>query len=370
MINHKIHISIIVLAAFLFGSGAMGQATTDTVQVYSADQVITKAFVKINDNWIAHPCTIGKNIFIVGVEEVTTPAFGALVKSQFTVELDGSVRELFIPKSSLAAISSFTKESFQQMLKARRALEKSIKTIDKELIVQEYIFKSPSSAAIPQIIAIRRNSLLEYAWTKIQSAKKANVEAIKNGEPGVSDPYFAEALLWKDLGRHEEALANFSMGSHIAIKNGQNLYDQVEYYREFNSYLRAYLQSPLPQSDPTTEKDAALVARRYFARGVSSYKKGDHSKAIEYFTEAILLNPNRASYWHYRALCFHANNFTQRATHDITMGIAIERKYNQSSIVYAALTSVQGADRLWLEAYRNRQNIPILVKANDPNTTR
>jgi tetratricopeptide (TPR) repeat protein len=370
MINHKFHISITMLAAFLFGSGALGQRTTDTVQVYSAGQVITKAFLKTNDGWAAHPCTIGKNIFIVSTEEVSTLKFDTLIKSQFIVEVDGVPRPLYLEKEQLAALSPFSDNSFRELLKASSTLQRSVDAIEGELLTQEYIVQSPRSVTIPQIIVLHRDHNYEKAWVSIQLAKKISVDRMKRGEPGYPHPYFAEALLWTKLGRHEEALVNFSMGSHIAIKNGQNLNDQVEYYREFNSYLRAYLQSPLPQSDPTTEKDAVLVARRYFARGVSSYKKGDHSKAIEYFTEAILLNPNRASYWHYRALCFRANNFTQRATHDITMGIAIERKYHQSSIVYAALTSAQGADRLWLEAYRNRQNIPILVKANDPNTTR
>jgi tetratricopeptide (TPR) repeat protein len=340
------------------------------VQVYSAGQEITKAFVKISDDWVAYPCTIGQNIFIVSTEEISTLKFDTLIKSQFIVEVDGVPRPLYLEKKQLAALSPFSDNSFRELLKASSTLQRSVDAIEGELLTQEYIVQSANAVKIPHVVAILRKPLLNQAWLSIQDAKKISADRVKRGESGIPDPYFAEALLWKTLGRHENSLASFLLGSNIAIENGQSLSDHIEYYREFNQYLQDYLQSPLPQADPTTEKDAVLVARRYFARGVSSYKKGNHSKAIEYFTEAILLNPNRASYWHYRALCFRANNFTQRATHDITMGIAIERKYNQSSIVYAALTSAQGADRLWLEAYRNRLNIPILVKANDPNTTR
>ena len=373
MYSHRLRMITIWFFWFVAIAGQYVQGQTNpesALAVYSAKTAIKTAYIKTGDTWSSHDCQIGENIFIVGMEEVTTPAFGALVKSQFTVEVDGSVRQLFIPKSSLAAISSFTNESFQQMLKAKGALEESIKTIDKELIAQEYISKSPSSAAIPQIIAIYRKPLLEQAWASIQDAKKISVERMKNGEPGIADPYFAEALLWKTLGRHEEALANFSMGSHIAINNGDDLNDAIEYYREFNQYLSDYLAAPRPSSDPVTTTDSKTVARRYFARGIAAYNQKRYSDAIEAITEAILLNPNRASYWHYRALCFRAEGLLHRATHDVTIGIAIERKLGQRAMVYAALTSAQGKERLWLENHRNNNNIPILVKANDPNTTR
>lgn len=354
----------------MFGSGALGQGTTDTVQVYSAAQVVTKAFVKINDNWVARNCTIGENIFIVSTEEVSTANFGTLIKSQFIVEVAGVPRPLYLEKKQLAALSPFSDNSFRELLKAKSILQRSVDAIEGELLTQEYIVQSANAVKIPHAVAILRKPLLNQAWLSIQDAKKISADRVKQGKSGIPDPYFAEALLWKTLGRHEDSLASFLVGSSIKIKNGQGLTDHIEYYREFNQYLEDYLLSPLPTADPTTEKDAVLVARRYFAQGVSSYKQGNHSKAIGYFTEAILLNPNRASYWHYRALCFRANNFTQRATHDITIGIAIERKFGQRASVYAALTPAQGADRLWLETYRNRQNIPILVKANDPNTTR
>jgi tetratricopeptide (TPR) repeat protein len=370
MINHTLHISITMLAAFLFSSGALGQGTIDTVQVYSAGQVITKAFVKMNDDWVAHPCTIGQNIFIVGTAEISTPNFGTLIKSQFIVEVDGVPRPLLLEKKQLSALSPFSANSFRELLKAKSTIQRSADAIEGELITQEYIVQSANAVKVPHAVAILRKPLLNQAWLSIQDAKNISADRMKRGESGIPDPYFAEALLWKTLGRHEDSLASFLIGSSIAIKNGQNLTDHIEYYREFNQYLEDYLQSPLPKADPTTERDAVFVARRYFARGISSYKEGNPSKAIEYFTEAILLNPNRAAYWHYRALCFRAQQFTQRATHDITIGIAIERRFNQRSSVYAALTSAQGPDRLWLETYRNRQNIPILVKANDPNTTR
>ena len=173
-------------------------------------------------------------------------------------------------------------------------------------------------------------------------------------------------MLWQSLNQHEKAIASFVVAGQTAKKNGTDIFEITEYYKGLELHLKNYLNQPYKQNNEVDDSKVHANARYLFAQGFEKYRSQNFKEAADYFSEAILLRPNVAGYWFYRAICFHELGQTQRARHDAVIGISFERNSNQRRQASELLTAAQGPSRLWLEKYRNRKNIPVLINQNAP----
>ena len=252
-------------------------------------------------------------------------------------------------------------------LKGKKAqLHNALIEINRQLITLEYLVID-STGDIPIAIKIRRDDNLIQAWHSIRAAQEYSEQKVREGGLGLPEPYFAEAMLWGALGHHEKAIAQFVVGSNIALENKDDLTSQVTYFKELQVYLNKYLLEPRKVEDEVTSKTARLVAQKHFSAGLTKFKQGKYSEAAPLFTEAVLLNPEVPWYWYYRAGCFKELKFNTRAKHDAMLGITLEIRNKQSREAGHALECFQGSSRLWLESVRRNLNIPTTVYTNETN---
>ncbi|ODV90361.1 hypothetical protein CANCADRAFT_31352 [Tortispora caseinolytica NRRL Y-17796] len=86
---------------------------------------------------------------------------------------------------------------------------------------------------------------------------------------------------------------------------------------------------PLEEIDPAAvpETEKADLALKVKDEGNAYFKKKDYTKAIEYYTKAIDLDPKNATYFSNRAACYMALKQYDEAIDDSTKAIAIDRYY-------------------------------------------
>jgi len=339
----------------------------EALKVFRVKQDIHKALVQTGNQWEDRPCFIKSGVFIVQIgEPKISPDSSQLIKTQFVTQIQGNPKHLFVRFEQLAAISHSHVEGTEELLSKKSEFKRQLKEIDSELIVREYISNRDQVDDIPKVIQLQRDEELIQAWEAIQSAKRINDERAKKELPLYPQPYFAEAMLWQSLSQHEKAIASFVIGGQIATKNGTDIYEITEYYKGLALHLKNYLNEPYKQNNELDDTEVHANARYLFAQGFEKFRSRNFKDASDYFSEAILLRPNVAGYWFYRAICFNELGQTQRARHDAVIGVSFERNSNQRREASELLTSAQGPGRLWLEKYRNRKNIPVLINPNAP----
>lgn len=337
------------------------------LKVFRVKEDIQKAFIQTGNQLEARPCFIKTGVFIVQIGEPKLQVDSSqLIETQFVLQINGNPKHLFVRYEQLSEISPSQFEDTEELLAKKSDIKSQLRRIDSELIVREYISNREQVDDIPKIIELQRDEELIQAWEAIQAAKRINEERAKKELPRYPQPHFAEAMLWKSLSQHEKAIASFVIGGQIATKNGTEIYEITEYYKGLSDYLKNYLNEPYKQNNQVDDIELYANATHLFAQGFEKFRSQNFKDASNYFSEAILLRPEVAGYWFYRAICFYELNQTQRARHDAVIGVSFERNMMKKREASELLTAAQGPGRLWLEKYRNRKNIPVLINPNSP----
>ena len=74
------------------------------------------------------------------------------------------------------------------------------------------------------------------------------------------------------------------------------------------------------------DKRKAKEASDYFNAGKNHFRNKDMSAAVEAFTQAIMLKPEKAEYFYNRGNCYNKMGETQKALLDYSMAIRIDNK--------------------------------------------
>ena len=355
----KNSICAIAILSLFFSQASLGQTTSTQLDSYSLNSDVQTAYVNDKAQWITVQFPVAENTLIIANGQIEAEIGGVditLVASQFTTEISGKTKQVYLSIRHLQQLDSKSASAITALKKERNRLKDALRQVEDDLIRLESLSVTVDDPNIPDVIKQYRNPLLEDAWRDIQKAKQ---ESLGEGEAPVSaDPFFAEALFWKSIGVHEEAISSFVLAIGISQEKKQNVSEYVEHYRSLNKYLQEYAKRPTKEL--TQDVDYSLMARSLFASGVSKYRCGEYKDAAQLFTQSLLLKPQSSLTWYYRSVCFKQLDVDLRARHDAIVGVQLEHRSQRRMINYG-LTHVQGSSRIWLEHLRANQNVPVLA---------
>tara|TARA_Y100000994_G_scaffold242650_1_gene239842 strand:+ start:52 stop:1197 length:1146 start_codon:yes stop_codon:yes gene_type:complete len=355
----KNSICAIAILSLFFSQASFGQTPSTQLGSYSLNSDVQTAYVNDKAQWITVQFAIAENTLIIANGQVEAEVGGVditLVASQFTTEISGRTKQVYLSMQHLQQLDSKSASAITALKKERSRLKDALRQVEDNLIRLESLSITVDDPNIPDVIKQYRNPLLEDAWRDIQKAKQ---ESLGEGGGAVSaDPFFAEALFWKSIGVHEEAISSFVLAFGISQENNKDVSEYVEHYRSLSKYLQEYAKRPTKEL--STDIDYSQRARLVFARGISKYRCGEFEDAARLFTQSLLLKPQSALTWYYRSICFKELEADLRARHDAIVGVQLER-WSQRGMINGGLSHVQGSSRIWLEHLRANQNVPVLA---------
>jgi tetratricopeptide (TPR) repeat protein len=260
--------------------------------------------------------------------------------------------EVWVPEENLVSIQVNNLQDAEELIQQRQKLRNSLKQVNQHLDHSIRAFDFRFDPVIPRLIEIQRNPLLVEAWKDILFAHELNRQQAEGGKPLMSDPYFAEAVLWMSVQSHDDCVRNFVMATHLEQSSQGNLSRQLAYYKILSNYLDEYYRVPdgVVAQGPQLQR---AQGRRHFGLGVQSYRGGDFNGAVHHFSNAIQLVPRDPLSWYYRALAFKRLGNLRRAQHDVIIGVKLERQTSDHDGISRGLIGIQGPLRIWLERYRH-----------------
>ena len=183
------------------------------------------------------------------------------------------------------------------------------------------------------------------SWREIQGAIRDG-EKLKQLDP---EPYYSRAEIWsKRLENQEEALLDTLRGIDALMQSDEwNNPDAKD--RAFRQLRDAAWRSlGLPKSVYPG------AARAHYGSALTELGKNDFRMAADHLTRAIQLDANTPEFYYFRAIALKNLGNDSEAAVDAQKGARLEstRSDFYRADISRELRSVQGPQRLWLEAHR------------------
>ena len=183
------------------------------------------------------------------------------------------------------------------------------------------------------------------SWREIQEAIRDG-EKLKQRDP---EPYYSRAEMWsKRLENQEEALLDTLRGVDALMQsdewNNPDAKDRA--FRQLRDTAWRSLDRP--------KSVYPGAARAHYGSGLSALGANDFQTAVDHFTRAIQLDANTPEFYYFRAIALKNLGNESEAAFDAQRGAQLESTRSDSyrADISRELRSVQGAQRLWLEAHR------------------
>ena len=183
------------------------------------------------------------------------------------------------------------------------------------------------------------------SWREIQEAIRDG-EKLKQRDP---EPYYSRAEMWsKRLENQEEALLDTLRGVDALMQsdewNNPDAKDRA--FRQLRDTAWRSLDRP--------KSVYPGAARAHYGSGLSALGANDFQTAVDHFTRAIQLDANTPEFYYFRAIALKNLGNESESAFDAQRGAQLESTRSDSyrADISRELRSVQGAQRLWLEAHR------------------
>ncbi len=104
-----------------------------------------------------------------------------------------------------------------------------------------FVETSYAAGRVPHLIA-RHSPALRAAWRDVEQLLEENSRL----DAPLPDPYFARGDLWAVAGAHEDALADYVVGTRLLLKSRPNLLDQSRALQRVAQGLNRLMRQPKP----------------------------------------------------------------------------------------------------------------------------
>ena len=258
----------------------------------------------------------------------------------------------------------------------KKEYETAIEVLNKAIVLHPensnfYIFRGLSYAGLNQhkkaiddyTQAINRNSMLNsiyyvrgLSYSELKQYEKAIADYSKSIslDPQESDSYYGRGNSYQELKQCQKAIVDYSRSISLNPKDAFVYSARGYCYNEINDYYKAKLDfikaSELYKEagDIDSYKDAQESLKTiennnknsqqinhhndeayYFNLGVDYINKKQYSKAIEFFSQAIKLNPKSALY-SWRGLSYFNLKQYQKAILDYTQSLSLDAQVGEN----------------------------------------
>ncbi|MDA7884789.1 hypothetical protein N9B23_00295 [bacterium] len=172
-------------------------------------------------------------------------------------------------------------------------------------------------------------------------------------EDRIPEPCIARGEIWELVGNYPDAVSDYVEGVGYARSRRRDPKIIEKYHNKIAGVLEKIKSMPVPMNEPNARYEVAAVD--CFGRGLHQLKVNQLSTARHHFSDAIQLKPASPAFWYARAVANHRADRELEARHDAVMGNLFERDLPswETRKVASALQGIQGADRAWLESFRD-----------------
>jgi len=204
-------------------------------------------------------------------------------------------------------------------------------TVSVFYIVQ--LFAQDPNLDLPALIKLGPKSL-QQSFVLIEKTIKEN--------PENPEPLMARAEIYASIGNNETAIKDCLQAYKLLLAKNATPAAKIKFLSKLSEFIA---------KSETNPKDQFVYSSwEYYRQGKISLKNKNYSKASEYFTNSISLNPKETAFFYFRALSEHIQGNLQDARRDALVGSFLERSAtdSQRTLLLMELEHFQGTSRIWL----------------------
>lgn len=195
------------------------------------------------------------------------------------------------------------------------------------------LFSQIPDSDLPALIKLGPRNLRE-AFITIEKTIKEN--------PSDPEALMARAEIYAAIGNNETAIKDCLEAYKLLLAKNPNPSAKIKFLSKLSEFIA---------KSETNPKDFFVSSSwDYYIQGKKSLRDKNYSKASEYFTNAISLNPKETAFFYFRALSEHIQGNIQDARRDALIGAFLEKNITDSdrAFLLKELEHFQGTSRIWL----------------------